>query len=503
MVLKNVTVLENNKVNNKRSLAMRRVLAAAVLVAFVPTANAQDKGKADFSANAEYRARYFNMENPTANEKALSRSAMAEGRFKFNGGFKANEKMSATLTLLHNTNFGVDDNNQAAGSSGTGTSSTAHPTAANTTVNDGENFLGVNQAYVTWTAADDLMFQVGRMNLQLGDGTLVGLNDWQKNPTAWEGVLAGWEQEFGKFWFAGLKLRNIQVDAAAAGDVNTASNGDPEHNAYIVGFDLKTMPEWMKTAHFHIVKNNGDALDANAAVDGFAATTKDGLDTMRYGTNLGFAFGAFDAKAWYEAQSGKVININDEVKTEYDYEGNMMAAQVGFSVPNFMSSRFHLHYHVSSGDKDGTDKKLEGYDPYATEQHGSAGMMDLFGWGNLTMINVGWTLKTDDKTDIGVMYSMFSRTEAGSTATPAQTYNQGLYGQGLPNAANDKDKLGDEIDVWATHSYGGGLSTTLRLGMFSPGDYFSDASNDAGVAGSGIKQDSKIMHIMIEGKATF
>src|SRR5262245_42517823 len=111
MVLKNENGFRKQQENNKRSLAMRRVLAAAVLVAFMPTANAQDKGKSDFSTNAEYRARWDYMTNPGLYEKGQSHVSEAGHRFKIGAGYKASEKVSANVTLIHNANFGIDNEN--------------------------------------------------------------------------------------------------------------------------------------------------------------------------------------------------------------------------------------------------------------------------------------------------------------------------------------------------------------------------------------------------------
>lgn len=456
---------------------MRRVLAAAVLVAAMPTAHAQDKGKADFSTNAEFRARYFWMQNPGGNENTLANKNTGEGRFKLNLNYKANEKVSATMTLLHNAEFGQNTN----------TSSIVDQDHS-ASVEDG---LNVNQAYATWMSSDDLKFMVGRMNYQVGDGALIGINDWEAVPYAFEGVLANWEAEFGKFQFALLKVRNL---------TGTSSSGDPEQNMYGINFDLKTMPEWLKAVNVHFFKNNSDAVDHNnaggAAVDGKVVSTTDGLDIMRYGLMAHFGFGPVELKAWWEGQGGKVHFINTggaAAKTDYDYKGSMMAAELAYNAPNFMGSRFHFMWHKDSGDDNGGDTSLDAYDSYATEKHNSAGAMDLFGWGNLTFMQVGWMMKPQDKTDVGLQYTMLSMTEAkGSFVT-------GTYGGNLPAVASqntNNDKLGDEVDLWATHHYDNNLATTLRLGYFMPGDRFEPAA-------PATKSTDAIMHVMLEGRATF
>lgn len=455
---------------------MRRVLASAVLVAFLPTANAQDKGKADFSANAEARARYFWMQNPGGSKDSLSNRNMANGRFKMNFGYKANEKISATATLLHNTNFGQDTN--------------ANDIVAQDHATDTEDGLNVNQAFMTWMSSDDLKFNVGRMNYQVADGALIGINDWENVPYSFEGVRAMWEAEFGKFDFVLFKVRNIVVTGG-----NSAASGDPEQNMYGINFDLKTTPEWLKGLNVHFFKNNGDSLDSGATGTGKVMDTTNGLDVMRYGLMGHLGFGDFEVKAWYEGQGGKVKNVNAGTKTDVDYAGNMMQAEVAYNAAGFMQSRFHFMYHKDSGDKSGTDTKFETYDSYFTQKHNSAGAMDLFGWGNLTFMQLGWTMKPQDKTTVGLQYTMLSKTEKTDSFVPGTFGGPATDTKSLAaaNTNGNNSKLGDEIDVWATHSYDANLSTTLRLGYFKPGDHFEGTP----------KATDAIMHVMVEGKATF
>ncbi len=459
---------------------MRRVLAAAVLMAFLPTANAQDKGKADLSTNAEYRARFFYFQNPGFSETGLSSATSAEGRFKLGLNYKANEKISAHVTLLHNTNFGIDNNTDPAAQTG------ANAPAVSTPTTEGDNLISVNEAYATWMSSDDLNFKVGRMNWTVGDGSIVSANDWEKVPYSFEGLLGSWEQEWGKLQLALFKVRN---------PTGTSASAVPQHNMYGLNFDLKTMPEWLKAVNAHIFKDNADAIEGAGGGTTVMGPTTNGLDTMRYGFMASFGFNAFDIKANWEKQSGKMKNIAvGGAKTELDYEGDMMQVEAGYTLASFMGSRFFVLYHKDSGDETGADSKLGTYDSYYTDAHGGAGYMDLLGWGNLTDIAVGWTMKPADKTDVGITYHMFSRTEASATSA---TYTRGTYGATfLPaGAANDKDDLGTEIDLWATHHYDGGLSTTAFIGYFTPGDYFKDPTNGS--------LDDKAMFVMLEGKATF
>ncbi len=443
---------------------MRRLLALAVLVAFLPTANAQDKGKAEFSPSAEYRARYFWTQNPTANETSKGQDSMVASRFKLGANYKANEKFSAHLTALHAATFGQDVNTDEVG---------------NMNTNSAENVLMVNEAYANWMFSDDMSFKFGRQNFQIADGSVMATNDWEQNPTAFEGLVGNWEAEFGRFQAFAFKYRELGVSSSAK---------DGEHNAYGLNFDLKTMPNMLKAVNVHVIKDAADAT-AGTAGTGSNQTAAQGLmgqDTIRYGAMVTGEFGIFDAKVNYEGTTGKYKSVaaGPGAVTSTDSNGTMYQVEVGAKFDGFMGSRVFALYHSDSGSKTANDGKA--YDAYFYEKHANAGLMDLVNWGNLTYVTVGWTMKPGDNTDAGIMYHMFSRTEKGVASSNT------VFAAGDVN----KEKLGDEIDLWAEHRYDGGLSTVLRLGYFTPGDYLT--SNAATT-----KADDNIMQVMVEGKLTF
>jgi len=455
---------------------MRRVLALASLVAFMPTANAQDKAKSDFSHNAEFRSRYFYTQNPGASKRTQGNESGIENRFKLGTSFRANEKFSATLTLLHASNMG-QTSTETQGDFGTATGGQE------------ENFLSVNEAYGTWNFSDDWNFKFGRQNFQIGDGYVMGVNDWEQQPFAFEGAVGNWEAEFGRFQLFAFKYREMGSLTGTAAATNSAS-ADPEHNAYGVNFDLKTMPEMLKTVNVHVIKDNADAIDA---ATGTTVGGTQGQDTLRYGANVGLNFSIVDLKLWYAANSGDYKQIaTGGAKTELDAKQHMYQAEVGVNLEGFMGSRVWFQYHQDSGDDNNADREAGTYDAYFYERHANAGMMDLFSWGNLTYMQLGWTGKPMDSTTVGLSYTRFQLTEASATSAG---FTAGRMGGRLNTTGTaTKDELGDEIDLWAEHNYDGGLATVLRFGYFMPGDRFdgiTPAAND------------EIMQVMVEGKLTF
>jgi prepilin-type processing-associated H-X9-DG protein len=323
--------------------------------------------------------------------------------------------------------------------------------------------------------SEDFNVKFGRMNFGFGDGSVMSVNDWEQQPFSFEGVLLNYEAEFGRFHAFGFKYKDFYVSTGAAG-----LNSDPQHDAYALIFDLKTMPEWLKTVNVFVIQDVSDAV---------TTVNPTGNNALRYGLGLGMNFDIVDVKADYVQVTGKQTSLT-AAKT--DIEASMWQAEVGVNVPTFIGSRFFVGYHQDTGAK-ATDTKVKTYDAYFYEQHENAGLMDIVGWGNLTDLYIGWTAKPMDNTTAGLAYHMFSKTEKEGAATA------GKYGNVLfTSATANESALGNEIDLWAEHNYGNGFSVTARLGQFMPGKALKnlDTSNT-------VERKDSITQAMLEAKLTF
>jgi len=452
---------------------MRIALAAVALLAILPSAHAQDRAKGDFSHSGEFRLRDNWDMNQTGNAETQPTSDNnVIQRFKLDLGFRASEKLAAELTLIHGMNWG-----RPVSSDGVN----INRSTLNTPDGSGLDYLFVNQAYATWMVSEDIKLKFGRQNYQIADGTLISINDWQANPTAFEGVLGNYEAEFGKVQAFAFKFRELNA-------TQTQTTSDAERNVYGLNFDLKTMPELVKALNVHVLKDIGDATQDVAPNEG-----EIGRSETRYGLYGSFNLYVFDFKVWYEAVTGKQSDWNGTLNN-YDVSSNMIQAEVAAHLPSFMGARVFARYHRDSGDSDvSPNNGDELYDPYFYTRHGTAGQMDIFSWGNLTFIELGTTFKPMDSTEVGVSYWMLSRTESGNNSTGV--VNRQQLGR-FVDADLMKTHLGDEIDVWAEHNYGGGLSTVARFGYFMPGDVFTSSANSP-------LMGEKPMQIFIEGRLTF
>lgn len=457
---------------------MKKLIALAAILATAGTAYADDHGgDGKFSHNAEYRVRYQYDQNITGDkDTAPSSQDNIVHRFKFGTTFKASEKLSATLTLLHNASWGSND---LGGTTATGHSPTGDAKGVQTGTNDAQNMLLVHEAYGNWVVSDSFNLKFGRGNAGLADGALIGENDWQATPYAYEGILGTYEHESFQLQVWGVRF------AEWARSVSANHDDDPEANSFGLAFDFKSLPEFLNLVNIHVLQNNNDEIynSANATIVAKAAI-------MRYGLAIGGETAGLDYKVNYEAESGETENSG----TKTDKETMMYQIELGYSMPEVMNSRFYAAYHMDSGTGSGATKN-ETYDPYFYELHANAGLMDVVKWGNLTYISVGYTLEPMEDTMVGIHYHMFSRTENNrGIDAGANGGSMGLGGTANNIAGNTKDKIGDEIDLTATKNYGDGFSVTTRAGMFMPGDYLKDTT---------INKKDTYTQVFVEAKMMF
>ena len=430
---------------------MKKLTAILASLAFMGSAYAADS---EVSTNAEFRLRYKYDQNADRMDSG-SKDAWYS-RVKWGSTFRAGEKFTGHLAVLHNATFGV--------SGATNDTGVALPSSELI----GENALLVQNAYVDWMISNDLMLKVGRMPVVIGDERVMGENDYQTNPYAFEGFSLGYESEFAHVGFYGLKLADYTTTGA------TTVSKDPERNLYIVNVDFKSLPEFLNMANLHIIADNQNE------VDGLAIGDQDKTEVTRYGIAVGGEAAGVDYRVTYEAVGGET----EDGGTKTDVESSMMDLEVGCSF-DWMASRVHVLHHTDTGNGTGATKN-ETYDGFFYEKHYNAGLMDLFAWGNLTYSTLGYTMSPSDKSEYGLGYTMFSRTEKASAVND-------LMGNAY-TLATDKDDLGSEIDLYAKYKYDGGLDILTRVGMFTPGDAFTELTP---------KQDENHLQFFVQARWKF
>lgn len=450
---------------------MRKIVALAALVSFMPVANAADGG--EMKTNAEYRVRYQFDQGQAGDKDATTPTNTVTQRFKGDVGFKSGEKFGAHLTFLHNAQFG-----NAVGNATANQEKNAF---------DADNAFLVNQAYGTWMINDQWNAKFGRGGFTLADGSVISQNDWEETPYSFDGVLLNYEHEMLRLNLYGVKaIDNVDGTVLATNSGNT----DPEINFFGFALDWKSLPEFLKMANLHFMKINGNELEAGT-------TVVPRRDEMRYGLVLAGDMAGVDYRASVAMNTGSQEGTLGAIAgLDRDINGQMYQVEVGYSMPEMMKSRVYVGYHVDSG-ADYTDAdENTGYDTFFYEKHCNSGCMDVLAWGNLTFIKAGYTFSPMDQVDVGLHYWKFERTEDGANFTAGR--NGGAYAQS-GNAAtgtattSDSTDIGQEIDLVATKKYDNGFQINSWLGYFMPGGYIDDE----------VGSDDAYMQFFVEGKMTF
>ena len=376
-----------------------------------------------------------------------------EQRFKLGTTFRAGEKFTGVVVLLHNHFWG----NQLMSPETDG-----YPNSATPNVLTADNSLTVNEAFGNWMVSDELMFRFGRGSFEMADGSVIAKNDYQAAATAFDGMAAIYDLE---------ALRSIFWYVSFA-DVLSES-GDDEASSYGLSFDIKSLPDWAKMLNIHIIQNNSDTIIIDRTVyhSDTVSIEKETIpktSTMRYGVTFGGdVMGGLDYNLVYASHSGTIGSD----KNELDMSGTMMDIKLGYSLPDVMNLRIYGGYHSDTGSNKPTEK-IGTYDAFFYDFHANAGEMDVLEWGNLTYSNIGLTLDPIEDVTLGAGYFMFEATEGvdGFHATGGISQGSSTLWSKASQANTD---LGTEFDLWVTKKYNDQLSISLTYSQFAPGDYFA------------------------------
>jgi hypothetical protein len=473
----------------------RLALAIAALAAAQLAAAAGDD--VEFKLSGELRARYGNWIDPAASSSNPASFTSAKSRARLSVAARRGERFQMLLSVQHGAEFG-----ETAAVNNSDTGHAYYSGGAGDTAQ-------VSRAWGSWRASDSFIFRVGRMGIELGDGTVFSENDWEQTPTMHEGLMAGYEMDFAKITAYAVKNEFYGMGA------NFGSPAwEPEQNMYLVAFDFKGLPEALRQANLNIAEITRDEADGAVAdpLGSGGYPSGMGLNEQRVGASAsGESYNVtYKVSAAYVVGAGKVKSVSPEI--DYAIDQQMVDGAVGYRAPDLIGFKAALRYHRDSGNSNlydpavnpKGDQTLSTYDPLFYERHNSAGLMDVVRWGNLSFFELSASLTPAEDVEAGVAYYLFSRTETGAHSSPASFgpyYSNLLSGYATAAQASQVSdgSIGGEIDVFANKTYEGSYKIGAHFGMFTPGDYLKNAMSGQE---SG-KQDQAIMQAMVQGTMSF
>lgn len=400
---------------------MKKILAMLAALTFVSAAHAE----LNMSHDADMRVR-INSTNNSNNAFADTGSDNSmDYRFRLGTTFNKGEKYSGHLTLNASSIFGANGG------------SDQYPTKDSVGNNDyDDNFVTVNEAYMTWMATDALTVKVGRGEVTLGSGKVISSNPYEQLQKALDGILVSWDHEFAR------------INAFTVTGLDKAATASSEAHLTGLSADIKSLPDFLKMAHIHyFMVNSKDGVSNGFSTNG-EDTSRIGLDLAgeKMGINYGFS---------YAMNTGK-----EKATGGNDISASMMDANLGYGMPEMMNFKVGFTYHTDTGD-DTADNKYTMYRSFHYDKHYNAGLMDVLDWGNLTYMKLGLALDPMEGLNVGLDYYKFSPTKKGASYLRKDTTQTAVAGE---------SDLGSEIDLVITKKYDEKMSTSLRYGQFTPGD---------------------------------
>lgn len=441
---------------------MKRLVILAGVLAVSTAAQAQD---AEFKHSGEFRLRYYNDMTPSGVKDVPDNKSDIEARTKLGLTLQKGPAAKAHITLIHGTFLGAERGTK-------NPDATTNPNAFQD-FNENNGVI-VNEAY-GWAAFSEKMFvKAGRFNIDFGGGEFISADDHKMIPTTHEGIAVGYDHDLAKLLVGLVKDKELVAGPGL--------DSDPEQHRFMVGVDLKNLPEFLNTAslsfsNFNRSENTGAATGAGGAAN-----------LQVYGLTLGGEAAGLDYRAVLGMQSGIASKT---AAAEIKQDAMMYDIRLGFSMPETMGMKVWANYHSDSGDDDGlADQKLSTYNSLYYNSHKFAGLMDIFGWGNLTYWAVGAEVAPAEDMTVGLGLYGFSKTkENGGVLGTNNDRFAGLRG-GLAN----KSDLGMELDVYAQKKYANGLVIDALVGAFMPGAAFKDAA---------AKKEATVIQAMLTGTLTF
>lgn len=409
----------------------------------VSVANAES----EISTSAEYRVRgALNQGETLTNDRS---SNVLNHRMMLKTEYKASDRFSANLTLVHHADFG-DRGTTFSGGPGNSTNNPNRATRDN--LDDSSTGLIVNEAYATWRINDEFSLKMGRGSFEGADGSSTSTNDFQNALTAFDGVAGIYELEF-------ARITGFLIKFAEGLPASANTNNDPEVNTVGISADLKFAPEIFSMMNVYTNQVRQD-LSVLAGLDKEVY--------QRYGVVLGGQFAELvDFKLAFHGHTGEAT---DAAGDDNDIKGHMIDAQLGVTMEDMSNMNFYVGYHTDTG-SDGSSSDDETYRAYYYDVHKFAGLMDVVGWGNLSYIHAGFSMDPMENLTVGLKYHMFTATEKEGTTT---------FLGAASGAAVDtsEDDIGSEIDLYAVHKYDGGFQIEARYGLFMTGERFGPEEED-------------------------
>ncbi len=286
---------------------------------------------------------------------------------------------------------------------------------------------------------------VGRQVLAYGDQRLIGALNWTNTSRAFDAVKLQFRGDGARVDVFSAQV--VQNDPAVR--INRSMEGNNLHGVYgaienvIPGSTLE--PYLLLRSTRSVVNELNQRGDLNRYTMGLRAWAK-GLGPWDYNLAL--------VRQWGD--------VADAVIDAWGYY-----AELGYSIDAESSPRLYVHYNFGSGDEDGGDGRVGGFDNLYPTAHFLYGYNDLVGWRNLRNIRLGAEFKPHPK--FGLQFDFHSFWLA--TGNDALYSVAGVLSVAPPPGGATDLKVGNELDAVFTVPFSKAVSLSGGIGHMFPGPY--------------------------------
>ena len=322
-------------------------------------------------------------------------------RFKLSGAFRPNEMFESHFWLMSNLKWG------------------------NTMYQKLGDHIRI-YGYGDWKMSDELMLRLGRAPYEIGDGSSIGLNDYEKFPYVMDGAILTYNTE------------SLAIDILGAYLPNSWSGGSEgaSENRGLFGFSLnvRALPEEFKMANLFGLYSMSKSPTATQETSAQEIPAQ-----IRVGIGIGGDVSGLDYKVT-GAIHGEEFNTL--------LENYFVDAEVGYTLD--VDARIYVGGHYES----------EKYDPFYYDRHGRSGLLDVVQWGNGAIYGKGGIsyMPTEDF-EVGIVGLYFHTVGAFG-----KWGNDGKLAKDNETALNTDGVV--ETDLYIKKSWAGGFSVALHGGLY-------------------------------------
>ena len=320
-----------------------------------------------------------------------------------------------------------------------------------------QNKIDLYEAYVKLKLGPcPAWIQVGRQEMNYGDGRLIGSNRWRNTGKSYDAVrLILGEGDATLDLFA---ANVVMVDSNAWDKANKA---DDILGAYAT---VKNQP--YGTQDLYLIYRNSDLLHR---------------EIYTLGTLLKGDEGPLDWRFEGAYQWGSALDLVAPARTgeDLDHEAWAASAEVGYTWKDHpLKPRFGLEYDFATGDRNPNDGEDNTFDNLFPRAHSIHGWMDFFAWKNMHDPHVKLSWQQSKKLKISTEWHLFFLDEEETDAwySSSQRVFRNAQGKSVSNFA------GHEFDLKATYKAGEKTDLELGYGHFFAGDYAADTAPVGGGA---------------------